>query len=675
MWKQLLFLGVFALVLVSAATASHVKDHVDEEVPTKTYNSTSRTVTIKYANNTNAIVAKLNTPQFHYVPTGNNILFAEIRLQDLSFRDRDFLDAMSFEDLKRSKLTTIPFQTKWANASSRLVCRDDRDIRSCVSESTIEWIPFTKLNEIPSKTAKIGFFANFTKASERIEWVPTFFGVSVPEWATFETQDGVTQFTTSANVTLSTTIDPDHSFVLITYFLGGAVDTSPLVEILNSTTIRFTNDGGGTADVGWDVVENSDVYVQRGTETFGSGATILVNLTTPIQINRTFVTTSSESGGLTGSQFGRVVTRATIINTTQIMLERGASGVSGPEVHYQVIEWNGSTVQAGELTSVGLADTVNITAVQLNQSFIYSETTSTTAFPHVTALGAKAAFVNTTQIRVGVGATSASVADMSYYVVSHPDFFTQTGETNHSAATAITHLSTTVNNTNSFISNSHSINDSSVGTNRFFTRANLQNDTSIDFEKVNTFSPPPVSHQWFVIEMSADAADTTPPVISAVANVSITNQSATITWTTDEASNSTVNYGTTTAVGTFAGSDTDVTSHSVGLSGLTNNTLYYYNVTSCDAADNCNTSIQYNFTTLANAADTCTYTGPGDWVIDMTDNCVITTNYNVTGRINFTGATGTSTFNASSINATGLDNPPTNTIMYVGSNLLMRIGT
>src|SRR5206468_3692217 len=45
------------------------------------------------------------------------------------------------------------------------------------------------------------------------------------------------------------------------------------------------------------------------------------------------------------------------------------------------------------------------------------------------------------------------------------------------------------------------------------------------------------------------AADTTPPVISAVSSASGTASSATVTWTTNEQTNSQVEYGTTTAYG------------------------------------------------------------------------------------------------------------------------------
>jgi hypothetical protein len=60
---------------------------------------------------------------------------------------------------------------------------------------------------------------------------------------------------------------------------------------------------------------------------------------------------------------------------------------------------------------------------------------------------------------------------------------------------------------------------------------------------------------------------------------------ATITWTTDVASNSQVNYGTTSSYGTSTTLDTAlVTSHSVSISGLTCNTLYHYKVVSAEGS-------------------------------------------------------------------------------------------
>ncbi|HBB67726.1 MAG TPA: hypothetical protein DCZ93_10610, partial [Elusimicrobia bacterium] len=79
--------------------------------------------------------------------------------------------------------------------------------------------------------------------------------------------------------------------------------------------------------------------------------------------------------------------------------------------------------------------------------------------------------------------------------------------------------------------------------------------------------------------------DTTPPVISGVAGSNISNSAAIIAWTTNEASDSQVEYGPTTAYGnSTALNSAMVTAHSAGLSGLAASTLYHYRVKSRDAA-------------------------------------------------------------------------------------------
>lgn len=98
--------------------------------------------------------------------------------------------------------------------------------------------------------------------------------------------------------------------------------------------------------------------------------------------------------------------------------------------------------------------------------------------------------------------------------------------------------------------------------------------------------------------------DTTPPVISEVATANITSTSATVNWTTDEPSNSVVNYGTTTALGSTISDVAMVTSHSLNLTGLAKNTTYYYEVQATDASGNTavdnNGGLYYTFVTLLN---------------------------------------------------------------------------
>ena len=102
-------------------------------------------------------------------------------------------------------------------------------------------------------------------------------------------------------------------------------------------------------------------------------------------------------------------------------------------------------------------------------------------------------------------------------------------------------------------------------------------------------------------EMSTAGPDNTPPVISNVASSEITSSSAKITWDTDELSDSVVNYGTTTALGSTESDATMVTSHSITLTELSASTTYYYEVKSTDSSSNTavddNNGSYYTFTT------------------------------------------------------------------------------
>ena len=98
--------------------------------------------------------------------------------------------------------------------------------------------------------------------------------------------------------------------------------------------------------------------------------------------------------------------------------------------------------------------------------------------------------------------------------------------------------------------------------------------------------------------------DTTAPTISLPAASGVSSTTATVSWTTDELSDSTVWYATSTpvtpALPTLSfGTTTLATSHSIVLSGLASSTIYYYVAQSKDAAGNTATTTSLSFTTLA----------------------------------------------------------------------------
>jgi hypothetical protein len=111
------------------------------------------------------------------------------------------------------------------------------------------------------------------------------------------------------------------------------------------------------------------------------------------------------------------------------------------------------------------------------------------------------------------------------------------------------------------------------------------------------------SSRLSVTTSGTSGGDTTPPNMSNVYSSGITTTQVTINWTTNEPSNSVVNYGTSMAYGTLATNNTMVTTHAVTITNLTPGTTYMYEVRSTDAAGNTGTTGENAFTTTT-ASDT-----------------------------------------------------------------------
>ncbi len=95
------------------------------------------------------------------------------------------------------------------------------------------------------------------------------------------------------------------------------------------------------------------------------------------------------------------------------------------------------------------------------------------------------------------------------------------------------------------------------------------------------------------------ALDTTAPEISSIEVATTTETTAVITWETDEAATSTLEYGTDSSYGTATSSDIATTSHSYTLTGLTAATTYHFKITVADDAGNIEESDDETFITIS----------------------------------------------------------------------------
>lgn len=95
-------------------------------------------------------------------------------------------------------------------------------------------------------------------------------------------------------------------------------------------------------------------------------------------------------------------------------------------------------------------------------------------------------------------------------------------------------------------------------------------------------------------------ADKKAPIISGVAATGVGRSSATVSWTTNEAADTQVEFGPTASYGSWSAYNAALaTGHSAALTGLTAGTLYHYRAKSRDAAGNMAVSADGTFTTAA----------------------------------------------------------------------------
>ncbi len=91
--------------------------------------------------------------------------------------------------------------------------------------------------------------------------------------------------------------------------------------------------------------------------------------------------------------------------------------------------------------------------------------------------------------------------------------------------------------------------------------------------------------------------DLTIPILSLLSS-SVTSSTASISWNSDEITNSSLLYGTNASNLNLNNAYSNFSlNHSFSLTGLTSSTAYYYNITLCDNAGNCIINGTNNFTT------------------------------------------------------------------------------
>ena len=382
--------------------------------------------------------------------------------------------------------------------------------------------------------------------------------------------------------------------------ISGTSDTTPPV-LSGVTTSNITST---SAAITWTTDEASTSQAEYGTTTsYGSSTTIDSTMVTShsVTINglsawTTYhfrVKSQDAAGNLATSSdytFTTIAPPDTTAPTGTISINSGASSTTSTSVTLTLscsdagsgcsqmrLSNNGTTWNAWESYATSKAWTLSTTDGVKTVYIQYRDTNSNTSQSYTDTI----TLDTTAPTMSGIGTTNLTASGVSISWTTSEGATTQV-----EYGTTTSYGSSTTLDTN--LVTSHTVSLSSLsGSTTYHYRVKSQDAagnlaTSGDYTFTTAASP-----------------DTTPPVTSNIVISNITTSEATITWTTDEVATSQVEYGTSTLYGNFSNQDNSLAiSHTITLSGLTPDTIYYFRVISIDQSGNNGTSPDYNFTTL-----------------------------------------------------------------------------
>lgn len=181
----------------------------------KNYDSESQTVILTdKEDKTNTISIKLNTPLNYMVMPGRDRKVAELTFNLAKEQDLNFVDNMKLIDLSTGKeiSRTLTYKVKIVNRKEvsdlRFDCKNktvsamgrivdtslphgDKDViwyceNGETEKRTIDEVSWVSLSDTKLKVGEttIGIFTDVA-GTDNVEWIPTFFGTEITEWATW----------------------------------------------------------------------------------------------------------------------------------------------------------------------------------------------------------------------------------------------------------------------------------------------------------------------------------------------------------------------------------------------------------------------------------------------------------------------------------------------------------
>ncbi len=328
----------------------------------------------------------------------------------------------------------------------------------------------------------------------------------------------------------------------------------------------------GTTNVDVDQSATSDTWVSLGTYQFAAGSA-----TGQVDVNNTAIDVSGSFYADAVKWVYKYANPSTIVITN---VQAGSITANSAAISWTTNEASTSQVQYGTTTSYGSTTTLDSNLVMSHAQTLSGLTAGTLYHYRVVSTNANGTtyspdYTFTTLAPPAISAVAASGITSSGATI--------TWTTNQASTSQVQYGTTTSYGSTTAL-------DSSLVTSHSQTLSGLAAKTLYHYRVISTNANGSTTSGDYTFTTSG------PPAISNVQAMGVTATSATITWTTDMASDSKVDYGLTTSYGSQATSASQVTSHSVTLTGLTAGTTYHFKCTSTNAYGTA-VSTDYTFVT------------------------------------------------------------------------------
>lgn len=199
--NKIIPLMLFLVLLLPVATALDF-DNI------KQYNKTEKLVTVKNAFGLGSELAKIRlvTDLNVQVLPGPDRKVAELDFYNFdrdygnALKDMEFFDLnKGFKEIERQftykykvikGTEQIPVYkqvcvNKGTSTNGSIIEECSQELDYYENRKIIEWVPFDSIAELPEGTVRVGIFTD-VEQGDYVDWVPTLFGVRIPEWATWK---------------------------------------------------------------------------------------------------------------------------------------------------------------------------------------------------------------------------------------------------------------------------------------------------------------------------------------------------------------------------------------------------------------------------------------------------------------------------------------------------------